>query len=301
VALVVLVAAVATGIYLIARPSRPAAKGSAAGPPAATSTGPTAFPASTPSSTSSAASATPATTPATSRPSRTIQLPPSPVDIVAEYYAAVNSHNWRGAWNLGGKNFGQPYAKFVAGYAGTVRAIVTVVNVIDVAPHKSTVAVHLLAVNDNNTTVLYNGTYTVTSAVITSAALAAVTSQPTTTFERESPAAQLPLFGYQPNSTARAGAGFRAVLATCIGSGDGHCQKAFFYVGSGLVAVDTPQADIGVTLAWERGNTVALRYPQYRPRDPMCCPGGGTLTIHFHWNGSTVTASPALPQRVNGR
>src|SRR5215831_6292306 len=40
----------------------------------------------------------------------------SPRATVEAYFAAINAHEWRKVWNLGGKNFSRTYGRMVAGY-----------------------------------------------------------------------------------------------------------------------------------------------------------------------------------------
>jgi hypothetical protein len=71
--------------------------------------------------------------------SRSVRL--TPRAAVEAYVAAVNQHNWRRAWALGGKNLGTSYRQMVAGYAHTshlqiIRITVTggAVTVVERAP-----------------------------------------------------------------------------------------------------------------------------------------------------------------------
>jgi len=82
--------------------------------------GPAAAPSSTTVTTVTATATTtaPAETPTSPSPSP----PPSPhgpSSVVQAYYDAINAHDYRTAWNLGGSRFQPDYATFVAAFAGT--------------------------------------------------------------------------------------------------------------------------------------------------------------------------------------
>jgi hypothetical protein len=89
------------------------------------------------------------------------------------------------------------------------------------------------------------------------------------------------------------------IIATCTGSGTGYCQNAFFFVQNEYIGTDTSSPDIGVSVAWQDGTTVALNYPLYGPTDPNCCPTGGDRTVRFYWDGSQLTPLDPLPNNPN--
>lgn len=251
------------------------------------------------SSESSTSTATPSTTAAESPPQNG---PSTPAAVVASYYAAVNAHDWARAWQLGGKNLEQSYNAFVAGYAHTIRAVVTVSGFIDNVTSQTAVSAHLLAENDDGTVQFYDGSYAVDSGTITSGNLTQRLDETAAAFEATSLQSQLALFGYdlEPVPTNELTAGLQVILGTCTGSADGRCEKAFFYYGHTLVGVDTAEPDLTVTIAWERAAIVALQYPQFRQQDPMCCPSGDTVTVQFAWNGHAVSPTSPLPSPING-
>ena len=89
------------------------------------------------------------------------------------------------------------------------------------------------------------------------------------------------------------------VTATCTESGDGYCQNAFFFVDNRYIGTDTSSPDVGVSVDWDTGSTVALDYPLYAPGDPNCCPTGGDRTVRFYWDGSSLTPLDPLPNNPN--
>lgn len=106
------------------------------------------------------------TTPA---PSPTPTRPGSPTEhdaatVVSAYFDAINAHDYRAAWNLGGKNLGSSYAAFVQGFAGTADDTVRITGTTG-----STVALTLTAVQTDGSVKTYAGTYTVSGGVIVSA------------------------------------------------------------------------------------------------------------------------------------
>jgi eukaryotic-like serine/threonine-protein kinase len=88
----------------------------------------------------------------------------SPQAVVRAYFAAINAHQWRKVWNLGGKNFGRTYDQMVAGYSSTARDVLTSVH-----GHGRVVTVRLRAHQTDGTVRTYRITYTVRDGVITRA------------------------------------------------------------------------------------------------------------------------------------
>jgi hypothetical protein len=87
---------------------------------------------------------------------------PGAKTVVEEYFAAINSHNWRKVWELGGKNFGQTYRQMVAGYRFTAHDVVT-----GIVTRGDTVSVRLSAHQTNGTVQSYQASYEVHDGVIT--------------------------------------------------------------------------------------------------------------------------------------
>jgi hypothetical protein len=87
---------------------------------------------------------------------------PGPKTVVEDYFAAINAHNWRKVWELGGKNLGQTYRQMVAGYRGTAHDVVT-----GIVAHGHTVSLRLAAHQANGTVQTYQASYEVRDGVIT--------------------------------------------------------------------------------------------------------------------------------------
>jgi hypothetical protein len=87
-----------------------------------------------------------------------------PDAAVTSYYDAINSGDFRTAWDLGGKNFSSSYSSFVSGFSGTRQDTVTIVSV-----QGDTVSVDISAYQTDGTQRTFAGTYTVFAGVITDA------------------------------------------------------------------------------------------------------------------------------------
>jgi hypothetical protein len=111
------------------------------------------------------------TAPTPSQPSTGPASPSAtdPRQVVQNYYAAINAHDYASAWALGGKNLGSSYSAFVSGFASTASDTVTVLSV-----SGNTVAVHIDATQTDGSHRQFAGTYTVQNGEIVSAALHAI-------------------------------------------------------------------------------------------------------------------------------
>ncbi|MEV5592954.1 hypothetical protein [Streptomyces sp. NPDC052496] len=86
--------------------------------------------------------------------------------VVQDYYAAVNAHDFRRAWDLGGKHLGGSYDSFAAGFADTARDTVHIVGV-----SGDVVTVTLRAEQRDGSVRSFAGTYTVRDGAIVAAAI----------------------------------------------------------------------------------------------------------------------------------
>jgi serine/threonine protein kinase len=86
----------------------------------------------------------------------------SPRAVVEAYFAAINAHQWRKVWNLGGKNFNKSYGQMVAGYRTTAHDVLTSIHA-----HGNVVTVHLKAHHTDGSVRTYRISYTVQDGVIT--------------------------------------------------------------------------------------------------------------------------------------
>jgi serine/threonine protein kinase len=96
----------------------------------------------------------------------TITVPPPPAagpgTIVRDYFADINEGRYLAAWQLTPQV--EPYVKFRAGFAGTAHDAVMIESVAG-----DVVTARLAATQDDGTVKVYQGTYTVTNGVISSA------------------------------------------------------------------------------------------------------------------------------------
>jgi hypothetical protein len=105
-----------------------------------------------------------------SRPSAPASTPPAatttsvasvPESVVRAYFDAINAKDYQRAWVLGGKNVGQTYEAFAAGFAATDRDDVTILSV-----QGSVVTAELTAVQTDGSMRKFRGTYTVAGDAI---------------------------------------------------------------------------------------------------------------------------------------
>src|SRR5579859_7704339 len=92
-------------------------------------------------------------------PVRTSQ--PSPRQVVEAYIAAVNQHDWRRVWQLGGKNLGASYGQMVAGYRHTSRVVIQ-----SLRTRGQVVTVRVLAYETNGAAQTYRLKYVVSGGII---------------------------------------------------------------------------------------------------------------------------------------
>lgn len=105
-----------------------------------------------------ATAASPAATTASATPAA---RPLGPAATVQAYFTAINRHQYRRAWRVGGRYTGISYAEFVSGFAGTAHDAVTILSV---AGH--VVTARLRARQTDGSVKHYQGTYRVRHGVI---------------------------------------------------------------------------------------------------------------------------------------
>jgi hypothetical protein len=119
------------------------------------------------SSSSSQAATVPPSTPVSQSPSQSTAssaapaVSQTPSQVVEAYYQAINQHRYLIAWQLGGKNTGQTYPSFVAGFNGTAS------DVLEIGEANGDVVRGTLTANQTDGSIkTYSGTYTVQDGVI---------------------------------------------------------------------------------------------------------------------------------------
>jgi eukaryotic-like serine/threonine-protein kinase len=111
-------------------------------------------------------SALPKRAPSTSTsPTRSVSSParPSPAAVIRAYYKALNNGNFAKAWALGGKNLGQNFAAFVAGFASDAN-----IGIMSLTTTGNTVTAKTRAFGLDGETQVLSLTYIVINGVITS-------------------------------------------------------------------------------------------------------------------------------------
>lgn len=139
--------------------------GSAPASPSATVTV-TATPSPSPTSPPPASNTPRGHTSTTAPPTATSRPPQNAPMVVTAYFDAINAHDYRAAWDLGGRNLGGSYASFVQGFAGTASDSVRITGSTD-----DRVSVALEATQTDGSVQKFAGTYAVRGNVIVGASV----------------------------------------------------------------------------------------------------------------------------------
>lgn len=97
----------------------------------------------------------------TTPPATTTSATSLPESVVRAYFDAINAKDYQRAWALGGKNVGQSYEEFAAGFAMTDRDELAVLSV-----QGDVVTAELTATHTDGTVRKFRGTYTVAGDAI---------------------------------------------------------------------------------------------------------------------------------------
>jgi Protein kinase domain len=95
--------------------------------------------------------------------------PAGPAATVRSYVAAINRHDYRRAWHLGGRNSSPSYATFAQGFGSTATDSLIILSV-----DGNVVTARLVAVHTDGSIETYQGTYAVEDGVITEANVAQI-------------------------------------------------------------------------------------------------------------------------------
>jgi hypothetical protein len=107
------------------------------------------------------------------------------------------------------------------------------------------------------------------------------------------PAKHIPAFAFTPDGS---GGTLYGWTATCRGSGDGYCQKVFFFDGTRLLGTDTKGNSAAIDSVESAGpRVIDVTYANYKPSDALCCPSGVPVTISYTWSGQSFKASGTPP------
>jgi hypothetical protein len=94
---------------------------------------------------------------------------------------------------------------------------------------------------------------------------------------------------YHPGQT------LRVLVATRTGSGDGYGQQAFFFLDGHYLGTDAKEPSAKLKVVSQGDTEVAIAYPLYRRKDPLCCPGGGQRVVHFALDNGKLQALDPIP------
>jgi hypothetical protein len=86
-----------------------------------------------------------------------------------------------------------------------------------------------------------------------------------------------------------------AIIGVRKGSADATAQRAFFFARERFAGIDARSDSAGIRVAFARPPVIALRYQLFDPKDPQCCPTGGSATVRFRWDGRRVEPLDPLP------
>jgi hypothetical protein len=95
--------------------------------------------------------------------------PAGPAATVRLYVAAINRHDYRRAWHLGGRNSSPSYATFAHGFGNTATDSLIILSV-----DGNVVTARLIAVHTDGSIETYQGTYAVEGGVITESDVAQI-------------------------------------------------------------------------------------------------------------------------------
>ncbi len=108
--------------------------------------------------------------------------------------------------------------------------------------------------------------------------------------------------GYTPDPGSEAetddgnGGTLLAWRGTCSSSGDGHCQRVFFFIDRHYLGTDTFTASPGIRSVESVGSRrIAVTYNNYLANDPLCCPSGQPVTITYTWDSGKLTPDGVPP------
>lgn len=96
---------------------------------------------------------------------------------------------------------------------------------------------------------------------------------------------------YQPDATLRVLIGEKTPVVNAS------LLQAFFFVEDDYIGTDFARTSPSIEFVKQSDTTVALRYPEYAPGDPLCCPSG-TIVVRFTWDGEQLTPD-SIPATIS--
>jgi hypothetical protein len=94
---------------------------------------------------------------------------------------------------------------------------------------------------------------------------------------------------YRPNQT------LRVLVGTGSHSNDGYDKQAFFFVDGRYLGTDSSRPSAQLSVVSQSDTAVTLAYRLYRPKDPLCCPGGGEAHVRFQLNNGRLVPLDPIP------
>jgi hypothetical protein len=85
------------------------------------------------------------------------------------------------------------------------------------------------------------------------------------------------------------------IIGVRKGSADATAQRAFFFADGRFIGPDSASDSAGIRVAFARPPVIALQYKLFNPKDPQCCPTGGSATVRYRWNGRRLVPLDRLP------
>jgi hypothetical protein len=141
-----------------------------------------------------------------------------------------------------------------------------------------------------------------TSATRTASAPAFVhtggTAEQAASTEAKAAAAVLSAHGYTAENLSdyHGNQTLRVLIGTRTGAADPYNERAFFFLGSHYLGTDSAAPSASVNVAGQSDTEVVLTYALYRAHDSLCCPSGGSATVHFQLNnGQLIPLQPIPP------
>jgi LppP/LprE lipoprotein len=103
--------------------------------------------------------------------------------------------------------------------------------------------------------------------------------------------------GYTPNDTAEyhPNQTLRVLVGTRAGSTASYNERAFFFLDGKYIGTDSSQPSASIRVVSQSDTEVAIAYALYRPHDTLCCPSGGTATVHFQLDDGQLTPLQPIP------
>jgi hypothetical protein len=124
------------------------------------------------------------------------------------------------------------------------------------------------------------------------------TTEQAASTEAKAAAAVVSAHGYTAENLSdyRGNQTLRVLIGTRTGAADPYNERAFFFLGSHYLGTDSATPSASVNVAGQSDTEIVLTYALYRAHDSLCCPSGGSATVHFQLNnGQLVPLQPIPP------